>query len=247
MPEPQQTTQDPAGIARTQDGSIAPSQETTPSQTTNQSAPSSTETQTQTDGSTTQTEGTEGGTLLNQQAPAAPTGAPEAYANFTVPETFSQKGLELDPATIDAFKPIAKELNLTQEQAQKLVDFYAGVSSKDHDANLQAVTNMRKEWVDQVKADPDLGPHLDTKVKPAVGRLLSTLGANEAKFREAMDLTGVGDHPAFIKAIYAWAQKLGEGTHVAGRGPSPLGQARPGQSTRPSIAEAMYPNLSGRE
>jgi hypothetical protein len=62
-----------------------------------------------------------------------------------------------------------------------------------------------------------------------------------------MDLTGVGDHPAFVEAMYVLAQRYTEGTHVQGGNPSPLGQSRPGAAARPTLAEAMYPNLSGRE
>ncbi|ECV7263739.1 TPA: peptidase, partial [Salmonella enterica subsp. enterica serovar Strathcona] len=45
-----------------------------------------------------------------------PPGAPEKYA-FTAPE-----GQELDTSALAQFEPVARELNLTQEQAQKLVD-----------------------------------------------------------------------------------------------------------------------------
>lgn len=47
-----------------------------------------------------------------------PPGAPEKYA-FTAPE-----GQELDTSALAQFEPVARELNLTQEQAQKLVDVY---------------------------------------------------------------------------------------------------------------------------
>ncbi|MGO8944260.1 MAG: hypothetical protein ACLQJ7_11380, partial [Syntrophobacteraceae bacterium] len=47
--------------------------------------------------------------------------APSEYAEFTIPE-----GTTLDEQTATEFKGLAKELDLTQEQAQKLLDFGGG-------------------------------------------------------------------------------------------------------------------------
>jgi hypothetical protein len=58
-----------------------------------------------------------------------------------------------------------------------------------------------------------------------------------------MDLTGVGNHPAFIRALDYFAQRLTEGKHVAGNGPSPGGQSRPGAATQPGAAAAIWPSL----
>ncbi len=47
-------------------------------------------------------------------------GPPEEYESFKMPE-----GLIIDQTMLDKFLPIARELNLTQVQAQKLVDLYS--------------------------------------------------------------------------------------------------------------------------
>ena len=56
-------------------------------------------------------------------------------------------------------------------------------------------------------------------------------------------LTGAGDHPAFVKAFNKLAAFVTEGSHVSGKGPSDLGQQKPGAPTKPSAAQALYPNL----
>jgi len=66
-----------------------------------------------------------------------------------------------------------------------------------------------------------------------------------AEFRSAMDMTGAGDNPAFVKAFYRMAKTFNEGKPVTGAGPSPEGQRPPGG--RPSAAAAMYPKLAGTE
>ena len=179
------------------------------------------------------------GTIVDQAATPPATGAPEAYANFTAPE-----GTTLDAATISEATPIFKELGLTQEQAQKLVDFYSTKSSKTNSDLSKAVDDMRAGWRDAVMADPDLGPKIDS-VKVELGRAKDRLpAAVRTAFDEALNLTGLGDHPAIVKGFFEMAKLVNEGTHVTGGGPSAEGQTAPGKSNRPSIAGALYPNLA---
>lgn len=71
-----------------------------------------------------------------------PPGAPEKYA-FTAPE-----GQELDTSALAQFEPVARELNLTQEQAQKLVDVYpkvlAGVQQQQAESWQKQKTGLRQ-------------------------------------------------------------------------------------------------------
>lgn len=175
--------------------------------------------------------------LLNQEdKPAAPAPAPDAYVDFKVPE-----GYTLDKALVAEVGPIFKSMNLSQDQAQQLVDFYTKQSQAAVDRPHQEYAATRKAWQDEVKADPDIGPKLG-EVKATIGRALAGLGDPKltSDFRQAMDLTGAGDHPAFIKAFYKLAQKATEGRPVNGSGPSPGGQ---GTQNRPTAAQALFPNL----
>lgn len=164
--------------------------------------------------------------------------APEKY-EFTAPE-----GLTLDEATVTEASIVFKELGLTNEQAQKLVDFQGKLAKTQAEAPYKAYDAMREGWQNEVKADKDIG-HILPKVKETIGKALDTLGdpALVASFKEGMNLTGAGDHPAFVKAFYKLAQSVVEGSHVSGKGPSPHGQSATGQGDRPTVAGAMYPNL----
>lgn len=170
--------------------------------------------------------------------PDAPT-VPEKY-EFKAPE-----GFELNADLIAKAEPIFKELGLTQDAAQKLIDFYGDAAKAAEEAPYAAYEDMRKGWRDSVVKDPVLGNGKDglkPEVAATIGRAIDSLpAADAAAFREAMTMTGAGDNPAFIKAFHALASKLGEGTLVTGAGPSPAGQRPSG--TRPSPAQAMYPNL----
>lgn len=151
---------------------------------------------------------------------------------------------------MDAAVPIFKELGLTQDQAQKLVSLHAEQMIAAAKGPESDYNTMRADWVSKVNADPDIkAATMDGKtgteaVKLAIGKTLAALGdpALTADFKAAMNLTGVGDHPAFIKAMWKLSEFVTEGKHVGGQGPSPHGQTPPGAKP-PSAAKAMYPNL----
>jgi hypothetical protein len=176
--------------------------------------------------------------------PSAPTAVPDKY-EFTAPE-----GLTLDPAAVEAATPILKELGLSQEAAQKLITFQLQREAALLKSPADAVTAMRTDWQAKVKADPDMAKAASggktgiDAVAVDIARLKAALPADlRAEFSDAMNLTGAGDHPAIVKAMWKLAQFVTEGTHVSGKGPSELGQTRPGTSTKPTPAQALYPNL----
>lgn len=166
-----------------------------------------------------------------------PPSVPETYA-FTAPE-----GVELNQDLISKATPLFKDLKLDQASAQKLVDFMAGPIG-DH--AKKAVEDMRAGWRSEISQNPEMGGKLDA-VKADIGRFKdSILGPTGSKartdFDAAMNLTGAGDHPAIVSAMWKAAKALGEGTHVSGIAPSELGQTPTGTKARPSQAQALYPN-----
>lgn len=174
--------------------------------------------------------------------------APKKEEAPVVPEKYELKapeGFTLDEAMTAEASVLFKEDGLTQERAQKYVDFYAAKSKASIEAamnsSFEAMKTTRKGWADEIKSDPVLGGRLG-QVRENLGRALDTLGdaklANE--FREAMDFTGAGDHPAFVRVINKWAEMLTEGKVV--RGPGPVPPKAPG-AKQPSAAQALYPNL----
>ncbi len=175
---------------------------------------------------------------------AKPEGAPEKYGDFKAPD-----GYTLSADTIAAATPIFKELGLNQDQAQKLVDFHAKAMLDAAKAPQADYAALRTDWQTKVKSDTEiLGATSGGKtgmdaVKLDIGRAFAALPpALASEMKEAMDLTGAGDHPAIVKGMWKLAQFVTEGKHVSGAGPSPAGQKAPG-SAPPTAAAAMYPNL----
>jgi Spy/CpxP family protein refolding chaperone len=195
---------------------------------------------------------TETGEIQNQAmtqlvtTPQTEASPPSTSDRPPVPETYEFKapeGVTLDAAVVEKASPIFKELGLSQEQAQKLVDLYSEQSAKTNADLTKAVEDMRAGWREAVTKDPEIGAKLD-QVKVELGRAKDRLPpAIRTEFDKAMNDTGMGDHPAIVKGLYELSKLVNEGTHVTGGAPSPLGQNAKGQASRPTIAGAMYPNL----
>lgn len=202
-----------------------------------------------TDGVTLKEPVKDGVSLLNDPKPelktepkaenkkAEPPGAPEKYADFKAPE-----GFEIDPKALEEATPLFKELGLSQEKAQKVVDFYAKLNQQAAEAPVQLWKDTQEAWVDEIKSDPEIGGKLDL-VRQTVSKAIDGLGPELAvEFRKAMDFTGAGNNPAFVKGFYAMAKQLTEGSFVRGGGPSSEGQGNQGRPQ--NAAKALYPNLA---
>lgn len=168
-----------------------------------------------------------------------PAGAPEKYADFKVPE-----GVKLDPAALAEAAPIFKELGLTQEGAQRLVDLQAKYAATAAEAATKSYWDMRADWQKQAKALPEIGTEIGAgkKVNVTIAKAIDSLGdpSLAKEFKAAMDLTGAGDNPAFIRVFYHMARQLTEGAAVRGNGPVPV--TAPGAG-RKSAAQEIYPTL----
>jgi hypothetical protein len=178
--------------------------------------------------------------ILNEGAPPPKEELPPSeYSEFKVPE-----GYQLDPDISKEASTLFKGMKLNQKNAQSLVDFYVSKTQEAFNAPFNAYREMTEGWLKEIKADPEIGSKLD-QVKSTVASAIDSLGDPKlaSDFRRAMDLTGAGNNPAFVRTFYKLAQMVTEGKSVAGTGPSPHGQSEQGTGSRPSAAHALYPKL----
>jgi hypothetical protein len=145
---------------------------------------------------TTTTEGTKTPEEIaaEQAAKADATPAvPEKY-EFNLPE-----GMPVDTEGLAAFEPIAKDLKLTQEQAQKLVDLQVAAVTRQQEAQQAQVA----QWLTDLKADKDLGgANLSTTAKNSS---MAVERFGDQALKDLLNTTGLGNHPAFVR----WAAKVG--------------------------------------
>lgn len=145
----------------------------------------------------------------------APTGAPEQYEDFTLPEGVPE-GMVLDPEATNAFKEAAKADNLSQAQAQRYVDMAAGLVQKTLDGFQQQHTERTVQWAEQARVDPVVGgPRYDENVQVA---LAAVTAFGDAELTQAFKEYGLGNHPAFVRAFYRIGKAMNESGFVHGQG-----------------------------
>jgi hypothetical protein len=172
-----------------------------------------------------------------ESKPEAPAGAPDKYGDFKLPD-----GYQFDPAQLTQAQTLFKEAGLSQEQAQKYVDFYAENSLQAAKAPYDMWANLQKEWTTEISNR--FPGEKSTAVKSMISSVIdTTLPPTLAKgLRQALDITGAGSHPDVVEALSILLKPLSEGTPVRGGKPSPAGQVAP-DAAPPSIAEAIYGHL----
>jgi len=144
---------------------------------------------------------------------------PEKY-EFKLPE-----GMPVDTESLAAFEPIAKDLKLTQEQAQKLVDLQVAAATRAQEAQAA----QQAQWLTDLKADKELGganlPLTAKNSAAAVERF------GDQALKDMLNATGLGNHPAFVR----WAAKVG-----AAMAEGPVFAAGAPSAAKKSAPEVMY-------
>lgn len=149
-------------------------------------------------------------------------GAPEKY------EFKPTDKVSFDDTVIGAFSKVAKDLNLTQANAQKILDEVSPVIV----AQQQALTAKAKtEWISAVHADKEFGGDNLTSNLAIAKRALDTFGTPE--LNKLLDVTGLGNNPEIIRAFYRAGKAIAEDKVVTS------GNARV-QLGDNSAAQALY-------
>ncbi|HHG1728943.1 TPA: peptidase [Enterobacter cloacae] len=137
-----------------------------------------------------------------------PEGAPEKY------ELKAGEGVELDTEALKDFEPVARELNLTNEQAQKLVDAYPKILAGVQQRQAEAWQKQTEGWAETVKADKEIGGDKLTANLSAAQRALDQFGTPELK--EYLNATGLGNHPDLVKTFVKIGKAMSEDGMVDG-------------------------------
>lgn len=136
-----------------------------------------------------------------------PQGAPEAYTDFTLPD-----GMEMDATVLGEFTGLAKELNISQESAQKLIDLQTKIATQQAEQYQAAVLKQGEQWAAAVKNDPELGgENYDKSVASAV-KVIQAFG--DDGLRDLLNNSGLGNHPALFKFCHRLSQAISEDKFV---------------------------------
>ena len=153
---------------------------------------------------------------------------PESYEDFTLPE-----GLEPDEARSEEFKGVAKELGLSQEQAQGLVTFALEAETKAAEAQVKDWEATQDQWRSDTKNDEEIGGEKLKETRVDVSKAVGHFG-NDA-FKELLDITGVGDHVEMVRFLSKVGALMKEGG---------LNVDNSEVDTPKDPAKVMFPNMN---
>lgn len=137
-------------------------------------------------------------------------GVPETYADFEVPE-----GTTMDAASLEAFAPVFKDLELTQEQAQKLVDIQSQQVQAGQQAQVDAFSQQLEGWITDAKSDSEYGGDKFDESTATAMQAVEAFGTPELK--TMMETYGVGNHPEMIRFMYRVGQAVQEDSPGQGK------------------------------
>jgi hypothetical protein len=135
---------------------------------------------------------------------------PEKYEDFTIPE-----GMELDAELLTDFQNTAKELGLTQDAAQKLVDFGAELLSAGYQAQRENLNTTMEGWEAEIKADEEYGGDKLNETLDRGKRVIRDHGSKE--LLTVLEETGMGSNPHLIRFLAKLDKALGEDKTVDGK------------------------------
>lgn len=166
---------------------------------------------------------------------------PPSYEPFSLPD-----GVTVEPERLGAFTGLLGQFESdakadhakVQEFGQQLVDYHiAEVQSaieRQRQSYEAAWNRQRQSWKETFLADPELGgARFQTTVDAALNFIRTHGGddAQQAEFRQLMDSSGLGNHPAMLRLLANAGMAMREG--------QPLAATTPVQPPRSKL-EKMY-------
>ena len=157
----------------------------------------------------------------------------EQQAAPKAPEKYEFKagdGQTYDAEVMGAFADAARELDLSQDDAQKVLDKVAPVMAA---RQAQALEAMRNEWTETSRSDKEFGGDKLPENLAVAKKAMDQFGTPE--LRTLLNESGLGNHPEVIRLLYRAGKAISEDASVVTGGRStPLASA----------AQRMYPGMN---
>lgn len=140
-------------------------------------------------GDATEGDAVTGGT---EEADSSKSEVPETYEAFTMPD-----GVTIDAEMLASASPVFKDLGLTQDQAQKLVDYQASQTSAAATKQTDDFNQMIDGWTTQSQNDKEFGGDKFEENVAVARQAIDKFGTPELK--TLLSDHGVGSHPEVIR------------------------------------------------
>lgn len=155
-------------------------------------------------------------------------GAPDEY-DFTMPEGMEEM---VDKDAMEAFSEFAKEHNLSQEDAQKVVDIQTDIMKRIGERYQEEYAELSNEWREAAKNDKEYGGEKFEENLGYAKKALETFGGED--LIEALEVTGMGNHPELIRFAVNVGKMISEDGVMTGN--------KAAKETDP--AKVLFPNMA---
>ena len=168
----------------------------------------------------------------------------DKQAAKAVPEKYEVKfgDKPADETVMAAFTPIAKELGLSNEAAQRLADFYqqqtTALAEQTGKLQADAWTNLQATWRSEARADKEYGHLAGGKTfeenSAFIAKGLATFGT--PALNKALIDSGMGNHPEIARYLYRVGKAVSEDTIRTGGSAGSSGAPR-------DVARMLFPTM----
>lgn len=162
-------------------------------------------------------------TILGGELPKETQGAPEKYADFVLPENMS-----MNPEAIAKATAAFRDMNLSQENAQKLVTIQADYAKATESAALESLEKKVTTWKEE--STKMFGNDYEKEFGTAA-KAIARFGTPE--LRQFLNDTGIGNYPELVKFFNKVGKSVSEDNPVDG--------IKAGEPK--SDAEVLYPKM----
>ena len=143
------------------------------------------------------------------------------WEGLTMPNDMS-----VDEPLMAEFMSVAKEAGLTKEQCQMLIDFNAKHTVSEAENNEQSLQDLEAEWLDEAKADPVLGKHIDAETGHLNNDVRQKMiaGLNhygDSELMQTFHASGLGNNPSLLKFLMKVGESISEDQAGSIRGSKP--------------------------
>lgn len=147
-------------------------------------------------------------------------GAPEKYA-FDLGE-----GVTFDQDAFDAIEPVLRDMDLSQDAANKIIGGYAEkvlpvLQQRAETQAAEAGQQLIADWAKETMADKELGGSRLEESKSLAARTISRFlpdNAEGQQFRTFLNESGLGNHPQMMRMLSRIGRELGEAKADPGTG-----------------------------
>lgn len=121
----------------------------------------------------------------------------------------------LEAAHVEQIAAFAKAQGLSQTQAQAILNRESQAAASLEASQATLLKDQAQTWLDTAAKDPEIGGEAFPRHAELTKRFTDTFGSEA--LRQALDATGLGNHPEFIRLAYRVAQTMTDDQWVTGK------------------------------